>query len=104
MVGRAAFEMYEEKVPRFASEYGVQGMPSMEAVKSMFSGKADLDLQNQVIKAHEKHARGWQIIDGYMTRYYTLQTDLFKIQLSVAAATGTCYAGGYRGSPSCYAL
>lgn len=76
--GEQPFEMYEEKVPRFASEYGVQGMPSMEAVKSMFSGKADLNLQNPVIKAHEKHARGWQIIDGYMTRYYTLQTDLVK--------------------------
>lgn len=76
--GEQPFEMYEEKVPRFASEYGVQGMPSMEAVKSMFSGKADLNLQNPVIKAHEKHARGWQIIDGYMTRYYTLQTDLVQ--------------------------
>ncbi|WP_242463740.1 beta-mannosidase [Elizabethkingia anophelis] len=76
--GEQPFEMYEEKVPRFASEYGVQGMPSMEAVKSMFSGKADLNLQNPVIKAHEKHTRGWQIIDGYMTRYYTLQTDLVK--------------------------
>lgn len=53
-------------------------MPSMEAVKSMFSGKADLSLQNPVIKAHEKHARGWQIIDGYMARYYTPQTDLVK--------------------------
>ncbi|HIC8807549.1 TPA: glycosyl hydrolase 2 galactose-binding domain-containing protein [Elizabethkingia anophelis] len=76
--GEQPFEMYEEKVPRFASEYGVQGMPSMEAVKSMFSGKADLNLQNPVIKAHEKHTRGWQIIDGYMARYYTLQTDLVK--------------------------
>ncbi len=76
--GEQPFEMYEEKVPRFASEYGVQGMPSMEAVKSMFSGKADLSLQNPVIKAHEKHARGWQIIDGYMARYYTPQTDLVK--------------------------
>lgn len=76
--GEQPFEVYEEKVPRFASEYGVQGMPGLEAVKSMFSGKEDFNLQNAVIKAHEKHPRGWQIIDGYMSRYYTPQTDFLK--------------------------
>jgi beta-mannosidase len=34
------------------SEYGFQGMPSLEAVKSMFSEKPDLSLENPTIKAH----------------------------------------------------
>ena len=62
--GEQPFEMYEEKVPRFASEYGVQGMPSMEAVKSMFSGKADLNLQNPVIKAHENIQEAGRLLMG----------------------------------------
>lgn len=60
------------------SEYGFQGMPSLEAVKSMFSGTPDLKLQNPVVKAHEKHSRGWEIINGYMKRDYKVSEDFVK--------------------------
>lgn len=76
--GEQPFEIYNEKVPRFASEYGFQGMPGLEAVKSMFSGKPDLNLENPTIKAHEKNARGFQIIDEYMKRDYTVPKDFVK--------------------------
>lgn len=76
--GEQPFEMYNEKVPRFASEYGFQGMPTLETTKSMFSGKPDLNLQNGTIKAHEKHSRGWEIIDNYMKRDYNIPTDFMK--------------------------
>lgn len=76
--GEQPFEIYNEKVPRFASEYGFQGMPTLEAVKSMFSGKPDLNLQSATIKAHEKNARGWEIIDNYMKRDYKIPTDFVK--------------------------
>jgi len=76
--GEQPFEIYNEKVPRFASEYGFQGMPSMEAVKSMFSEKPDLSLENPIIKAHEKNARGFHIIDEYMKRDYTVPKDFVK--------------------------
>jgi len=76
--GEQPFEIYNEKVPRFASEYGFQGMPSLEAVKSMFSGKPDLSLENPTIKAHEKNARGFHIIDEYMKRDYTVPKDFVK--------------------------
>lgn len=76
--GEQPFEIYNEKVPRFASEYGFQGMPTLETTKSMFSGKHDLSLQNGTIKAHEKHARGWEIIDLYMKRDYKIPTDFVK--------------------------
>lgn len=76
--GEQPFEIYNEKVPRFASEYGFQGMPTLETTKSMFSGAPDLNLENGTIKAHEKHLRGWEIIDNYMKRDYKIPTDFVK--------------------------
>ncbi|MCX8523738.1 glycoside hydrolase family 2 protein [Chryseobacterium formosus] len=76
--GEQPFEIYNEKVPRFASEYGFQGMPTLETTKSMFSEKPDLNFQNGTIKAHEKHSRGWEIIDLYMKRDYKIPTDFVK--------------------------
>ncbi|WP_374459076.1 glycoside hydrolase family 2 protein [Chryseobacterium taeanense] len=76
--GEQPFEIYNEKVPRFASEYGFQGMPTLQTTKSMFSRKVDLSLQKETIKAHEKHARGWEIIDNYMKRDYKVPADFVK--------------------------
>jgi len=76
--GEFPFEIYKEKVPRFASEYGFQGMPSLEAVKSMFSETPDLSLENPIVKAHEKNARGFHIINEYMKRDYVVPTDFVK--------------------------
>ena len=76
--GEQPFEIFNEKVPRFASEYGFQGMPTLETTKSMFSGNPDLSLQNGTIKAHEKHSRGWEIIENYMKRDYIVPKDFVK--------------------------
>ncbi|PKF73248.1 beta-mannosidase [Chryseobacterium sp. PMSZPI] len=76
--GEQPFEIYNEKVGRFMSEYGFQGMPTLETAKSMFSGTPDLNLQNTTIKAHEKHGRGWEIINEYMKRDYQTPTDFIK--------------------------
>jgi beta-mannosidase len=76
--GEQPFEIYNEKVGRFMSEYGFQGMPGLETTQSMFSGNPDLSLQNPTIKAHEKHGRGWEIINKYMERDYHVPTDFVK--------------------------
>ncbi|ROI04583.1 glycoside hydrolase family 2 protein [Chryseobacterium sp. G0240] len=76
--GEQPFEIYNEKVGRFMSEYGFQGMPTMEAIKSMFSGTPEFSLQDSTVKAHEKHARGWDIINEYMKRDYHVPTDFVK--------------------------
>lgn len=76
--GEQPFEIYNEKVGRFMSEYGFQGMPTLEATQSMFSGIPDLNLQNPTIKAHEKHGRGWEIINEYMKRDYQIPADFVK--------------------------
>nr|WP_317127352.1 glycoside hydrolase family 2 protein [Chryseobacterium sp. CH21] len=76
--GEQPFEVYNEKVGRFMSEYGFQGTPTLETTKSMFSGTPDLNLQNPTIKAHEKHARGWDIINEYLKRDYKIPTDFVQ--------------------------
>jgi len=76
--GEQPFEIYNEKVGRFMSEYGFQGMPTLETTKSMFSGTPELNLRNATVKAHEKHARGWEIIDNYMERDYKIPQDFVK--------------------------
>jgi len=76
--GEQPFEIYNEKVGRFMSEYGFQGTPTLETTKSMFSGTPDLSLQNPTIKAHEKHARGWDIINEYLKRDYKIPTDFVQ--------------------------
>ncbi|WP_394337932.1 beta-mannosidase [Chryseobacterium nematophagum] len=76
--GEQPFEIYNEKVGRFMSEYGFQGMPSLATTKSMFSGMPHFSLQDETIKAHEKHARGWEIINKYMERDYKVPTDFVK--------------------------
>ncbi|AZA80008.1 glycoside hydrolase family 2 protein [Chryseobacterium sp. G0186] len=76
--GEQPFEAYNEKVGRFMSEYGFQGMPSLGTTKSMFSGVPDLNLENPTIQAHEKHAKGWNIINEYMKRDYKIPTDFVQ--------------------------
>ncbi|MCC3216932.1 glycoside hydrolase family 2 protein [Chryseobacterium sp. X308] len=76
--GEQPFEVYNEKVGRFMSEYGFQGTPTLETTKSMFSGVPELNLQNPTIKAHEKHARGWDIINEYLKRDYKIPTDFVQ--------------------------
>lgn len=76
--GEQPFEIYNEKVGRFMSEYGFQGTPTLETTKSMFSGTPDLSLQNPTIKTHEKHARGWDIINEYLKRDYKIPTDFVQ--------------------------
>jgi beta-mannosidase len=73
--GEQPFEIYNEKVPRFASEYGFRechiGNYKINVFRSL-----DLSLQNGTIKAHEKHSRGWEIIDNYMKRDYKFRQIL----------------------------
>ncbi|MGH1516178.1 beta-mannosidase [Chryseobacterium sp. JK1] len=76
--GEQPFEIYNEKVGRFMSEYGFQGTPTIETTKSMFSETPDLSLQNPTIRAHEKHARGWEIINEYLKRDYKIPTDFVQ--------------------------
>jgi len=72
--GMEPFEMYTKKVGRFMSEYGFQGMPDLETLRS-FANESDLNLQSDVVKNHQKHPTGYQTIQAYMERDYKVPAN-----------------------------
>lgn len=63
------FENYEQKVPRFMTEFGFQSYPEMETIKT-FCPDSELNISSTAITSHQKHSRGNAIIKKYMERDY----------------------------------
>ena len=61
------FEHLEENVPRFMSEFGFQSYPSYELVRYI-NEKDSIDITSEGFLNHQKHSRGFQIINTYMKR------------------------------------
>lgn len=68
------FEHFEENVPRFMSEFGFQSFPSFEAI-NYINQKDSVDIHTEAIKSHQKHSRGFQLIEDYMSRDYPVPTN-----------------------------
>ena len=83
--GELPYEIYREKVGRFNSEFGYQSYPSMTTLKMI---DENLDFDNPVIQAHQKHARGEKLIMDHVVKYYGEPTDfedyVYLSQLSQA--------------------
>ncbi|UAM99024.1 glycoside hydrolase family 2 protein [Polaribacter litorisediminis] len=68
------FEHFENNVPRFMSEFGFQSFPSFETLK--YINQTDtISLKTTAVKSHQKHIRGFQLIDTYMARDYNIPTN-----------------------------
>jgi beta-mannosidase len=65
--GEEPFEIYEEKVGRFMSEYGFQGMPDLRTWDSCLNS-TDKNLHSAALLNHQKHPRGMELIQTYMER------------------------------------
>lgn len=63
------FEHFEENVPRFMSEFGFQSFPSYDAI-NYINQKNTVDIHTDAMKSHQKHSRGFQLIQEYMERDY----------------------------------
>lgn len=63
------FEKFQNKVPRFMSEYGFQSFPEIDAME-LYTLEEDLFLDSEVMKVHQKHPRGNSLIQEYMLRDY----------------------------------
>ena len=72
--GEQPFEVYREKVGRFNSEYGYQSYPDYSTLEKIAQGET-LSKDAKVIAAHQKHARGTQLIDDFIQRYCTTTED-----------------------------
>ncbi|OBX23755.1 MULTISPECIES: beta-mannosidase [Bizionia] len=70
------FEHFEEQVPRFMSEFGFQSFPSYEVINYINQNDSDsLNITSEGIKNHQKHSRGFQLIDDYMARDYPVPNN-----------------------------
>ncbi len=67
--GELPFEMYGEKTGRFMSEYGFQSYPDWSTVER-FCPEGQRNIDSPVMKNHQKHGRGVEIIDKAMRKYY----------------------------------
>ena len=61
------FEHLEENVPRFMSEFGFQSFPSYETIR-FINQNDSIEITSEGFKNHQKHSRGFQLINEYMQR------------------------------------
>lgn len=73
--GKEPFEIYNQKVGRFVSEYGFQGMPSIETLQKVLP-KEELNFDSEVFKNHQKHPTGFETIREYMERDFIIPEKL----------------------------
>lgn len=71
---RLPFESYAEVIPRFSSEYGFQSFPSLKTIES-YTLPADRFIDSEVMRDHQRHPIGNQLILDYMERYYPVPED-----------------------------
>ena len=62
--GEFPYEMYLEKVGRFNSEFGYQAYPDLSTLLAVTP-----ELDYEVIKAHQKHGRGEELIRKHIDEY-----------------------------------
>lgn len=72
------FEMLEEKVPRFMSEFGFQSFPSLSTIAE-FADSTQWTLDSEVMRSHQKHPRGNALILEYMQREYNVPPSFEKL-------------------------
>jgi len=75
--GEEPFEKYQQKVGRFVSEYGFQSFPSITTLEK-FTNINDRKLNSSTLQAHQKHPKGFQIIDQLMGLYYQKPSEFNK--------------------------
>ncbi len=89
--GEEPFEVWGPKTGRFMSEYGFQAYPEMATIEK-FTSPSDRNLNSIVMRNHQKHPRGVQIIKKAMQQYAfipdSLQDFVYVSQLVQAYGIG----------------
>ncbi len=102
--GMEPFEVYNTKIGRFASEYGFQGFPDLETIKS-FVPPDELYLYSPSLKMHQKHPTGFETIQKYIEMYYDAPDKLERYitisQLLQAYGIKTAIEAHRRAKPYC---
>ena len=102
--GRQPFEVYTQKIPRFMSEYGFQGFPTIEAVRK-FSATGNTLPDSLELRCHQKHPVGFEIINEYLDREglhpKTLTEMVYHSQLVQAKGMRMAMEAHRRAKPYC---
>ena len=102
--GKHPFSSYKTNVGRFMSEYGFQAFPDMSTLRR-FTRPEDLQLGSAVMKAHQKHPTGYEIIDEYMMREFKRPKDFesyaYVSQILQAEGIKTAIESHRRAMPYC---
>ena len=105
--GMEPFEVYKKKIGRFMSEYGFQGMPSLNTFKKFCSEK-EFSFSSESVKNHQKHPTGYATIQKYLERDYrqpsfnlTNGNYIYVSQLLQAEGIKTAIEAHRRAKPYC---
>ncbi|MCX6278559.1 MAG: glycoside hydrolase family 2 protein, partial [Bacteroidetes bacterium] len=102
--GKEPLSAYGKKVGRFMSEYGFQGFPDLTTIKK-FTNPEDRTLGSVVMKAHQKHAVGFETIDEHLLRDYRKPKDfesyVYVSQLLQAKGIISAIEAHRRAKPYC---
>jgi beta-mannosidase len=98
------FEAFNDKVPRFMSEFGFQSFPLLSTIK-YFARPEDWNIDSEVMRSHQKHPRGNELIRTYMERSYHVPQDfesfLYVSRLLQAEGVRTGIEAHRRAMPYC---
>lgn len=67
------FEHFEQKVPRFMSEFGFQSFPTYETIRYASENDSN-SIDSVAFSTHQKHVRGAELINEYMKRDFPVPT------------------------------
>ena len=98
------FAKYNERVPRFMSEYGFQSFPHWSTIQG-FTEPEDRDLETPVMTVHQKHPRGNTLMRKYMDRDYhvpkSFEQFVYVSQIVQAEGMRTGIEAHRRNRPYC---
>jgi len=83
------FEHFKQHPPRFMSEFGFQSFPSAEVIHFINNTEVT-ELHTEAVKNHQKHQRGFELIDAYMARDFPVpeQAEDYIYMSQLAQAFG----------------
>jgi beta-mannosidase len=67
-------EFYREQYPRFASEFGLQSLPTLATIAT-YADKPDWNMMSYIMEHHQRHRYGNGKIIVYLTQDYQLPAD-----------------------------
>jgi beta-mannosidase len=102
--GMKPLDEYKNHTGRFVSEFGFQGMPSISTLQK-YTPDSQLYIGSPILKAHQKHTRGFETIDEYLKRDYdsfkNIEKYIFASQLLQARAMRIAIESQRKQMPVC---